>query len=102
MRVKRSNNHLPSVERGRQISLQFDGRKIQAYEGETILGVMMAEGQRVLRYTPKEGRPRGMFCGIGVCYDCLVIVDGIPNTRACSTMVTDGMVVETQGGRNNG
>ena len=102
MRVTRSNNHLPSVERGSQITLQIDGRKMQAFEGETILGVMMAEGQRVLRYTPKEGRPRGMFCGIGVCYDCLVIVDGMPNVRACNTMVVDGMVVETQGGRQNG
>jgi sarcosine oxidase subunit alpha len=102
MRVTRSNIHLPAVERGQQITLQIDGRKIQAYEGETILGVMMAEGQRVLRHTAKEGRPRGMFCGIGVCYDCLVTVDGIPNTRACHTMVADGMMVETQGGGQNG
>lgn len=102
MRVTRSNSHLPLIERGRPITLQIDGRQVKAFEGETILGVMMAEGQRILRHTSKTNRPRSMFCGIGVCYDCLVTVDGRPNTRACHTMAAGGMVVETQSGGRNG
>ena len=102
MRVTRSSSQLPSISRGRQITLHIDGRQVEAFEGETILGVMMAEGQRILRHTSKEKRPRSMFCGIGVCYDCLVTVDGRPNTRACHTMVVEGMVVETRSEGRNG
>ncbi len=44
------------------------------------------------------GEPRGLFCGMGVCYECVVVVDGVPQTRACMTWVRDGMVVQTQVG----
>ena len=49
------------------------------------------------RTTP-TGEPRGIFCGMGVCFDCLVVVDGIPNTRACVTWAREGMVVARQDG----
>ena len=101
MRVTVSNTQLPSVERGHPITLHVDGHKIEAYEGETILGVMLAAGQRITRHTAKDGRPRGMFCGIGICYDCLVTVNGRPNMRACHTLAANGMMVETQTGGIN-
>ncbi len=99
MRITQSNSHLPFIERGPPITLQIDGQPISAFEGETIAAVLFAEGRRrILRYTMKLGRPRSIFCGIGICYDCLVTVNGAPNVRACLTPVTDGMVIETQTG----
>ncbi|MCG3206632.1 MAG: Hydrogen cyanide synthase subunit HcnA [Anaerolineae bacterium] len=96
MRVAQSNSNLPVIERGQPISLQVNGQLVSAYEGETIAGVLFAEGRRILRHTMKDSRPRSIFCGIGVCYDCLVTVNGAPNVRACVTPVTEGMVIETQ------
>jgi sarcosine oxidase subunit alpha len=69
---------------------------VQAFEGESISGVMLAMGRRVFRHTTKSQQPRSIFCGIGVCYDCVVTVNGTPNVRACLTMVEDGMKIETR------
>ena len=79
MRVTQSNSHLILIERGRPITLQIDGHSVSAFEGETIAGALFAEGRRILRHTMKNGRPRSIYCGIGVCYDCLVTVNGTPN-----------------------
>lgn len=75
-----------------------EGKKIPAVTGEPIAAALLAAGVRVMRYTPKTGQPRGIFCGIGRCNDCKMIVDGVPNTRTCVTPVKEGMVVETQDG----
>ena len=96
MRIAQSNSHFPAIERGQPISLRVDGQSVSAYEGETIAGVLFAEGRRILRHTMKDSRPRSIFCGIGICYDCLVTVNGAPNVRACVTLVTEGMIIETQ------
>jgi len=48
--------------------------------------------------TTRAGDPRGLFCGMGVCFDCLVIVDGVPGTRACVTWARDGMIISRQAG----
>ena len=71
------------VERGRPLTFTLDGETIAAFEGETIAAALMAAGRRVLRLTQVEGRPRGVFCGMGACFDCLVVVDGAPSRRAC-------------------
>lgn len=60
-----------------------------------MAAVLLAQGIRTLRHTPKNGRPRGIFCGMGICYDCLVTVNGERNVRACLTPVSPGMAVET-------
>ena len=83
----------------------MDGVLRQAFEGETVASVMLANRTRTLRNTRKAGEPRGLFCGIGVCYDCLVIVDGRVNVRACMVKAAPGMKVRTQegvGGREEG
>jgi sarcosine oxidase subunit alpha len=54
---------------------------------------LWAAGIRGLRKTAKTGEPRGIFCGMGVCYDCLVTIDGVPNQRACMTLVEDRMEI---------
>jgi hypothetical protein len=59
--------------------------------------VLLAEGHIATRNT-RSGSPRGVYCGMGVCFDCLVVVDGVPNTRACVTWVREGMDVARQDG----
>lgn len=78
--------------------IYHDGERIPAVLGEPIAAALLAAGVRVLRYTPKEERPRSIFCGIGRCNDCKMIVNGVPNIRTCVTPVEEGMTVETQHG----
>ncbi|MCP9487756.1 MAG: (2Fe-2S)-binding protein [Gaiellaceae bacterium MAG52_C11] len=85
------------LERGPAVTLTLDGRAVTAYEGESVAAVLLAEGEIATRVTA-GGSPRGVFCGMGVCWDCLVVVDGIPNTRACVTWVREGMTVQRQDG----
>jgi aerobic-type carbon monoxide dehydrogenase small subunit (CoxS/CutS family) len=84
------------TQRSQALTIMVDGVPLQAYLGETIAGALLANGQRAWRRT-ESGEPRGLFCGMGICFDCLVTVDGVPNVRACITPVIEGMVVETEG-----
>ena len=87
---------LGKMEKGRPITLQVDGKPVQAYEGEPIAAALLAAGMRVFHRTPKRDEPRGMFCALGRCIDCVMIVNGRPNVRTCVTPAQDGMVIETQ------
>jgi D-hydroxyproline dehydrogenase subunit gamma len=84
---------IPSIPRGAKVKILVNGRLHVAFEGETVHAALLAAGYRVLRKTLKTGQPRGIFCGMGVCYDCLVTIDGLPNQRACMTQVKDGMEI---------
>jgi predicted molibdopterin-dependent oxidoreductase YjgC len=75
-----------------------DGQEIAAKSGEPIAAALLAAGVRVFRETARQGRPRGIYCGIGRCTDCVMTVDGRPNVRTCVTPVRQGMRVETQRG----
>lgn len=75
----------------------WNGQEIRAYEGETILGALMASEPQALRKTRFQGEPRNMLCGMGICYECLVTVDGMPNRRACVTPARANMVVSSGG-----
>ncbi|MFE8011874.1 (2Fe-2S)-binding protein [Streptomyces antibioticus] len=79
-------------------TVRFDGREIEALPGRTIAAVLWAAGITAWRGTRGGGRPRGVFCGIGVCFDCLVTVDGRPNQRACLAPATPGADIRTQEG----
>jgi predicted molibdopterin-dependent oxidoreductase YjgC len=87
---------LGKAEWGRKITLMVDGEPLEAYEGEPIATALMAAGRRVFHYTTKGNEPRGVFCALGRCTDCVMIVDGQPNVRTCVTPARDGMVIETQ------
>ena len=79
------------------MSLVVDGRPTVAFDGESVAAVLVAlEG--LSTRTTVNGAPRGVFCGMGVCYDCLVVVDGVPNTRACMTPVRADMRIDRQSG----
>ena len=92
------NRRLTDVKRGAKIAVFLDGRTVEAYEGETVAAVLVVAGQVAFRKTARSGAPRAVYCGMGVCYDCLVIVDGETNQRACMTSVRDGMQVTSQVG----
>lgn len=76
----------------------FDGRQVPFDDGQSIAAALLAHGVRSWRTTRVDARPRGLFCGIGICFDCLLVVDGRPNVRACLTPARPGMVVRTQEG----
>lgn len=84
-----------NVERGRPVQIFVDGEMVEAYEGESLAAAMLASGRRVFRHTHPEGQPRGVFCGMGVCYECLVSVAGRERVRACVVPVQDGMSITT-------
>jgi predicted molibdopterin-dependent oxidoreductase YjgC len=90
----------PSAPAGRELHFLFEGQPVAAGEGQTIAAALYADGHRTLRYTSRRGEPRGLFCGMGICYDCLVEVNGQPNVRACQTLVAQGIQVNRQ--RGNG
>lgn len=96
----RINEHpiLGALEKGQIVKFTFDGKEIEGYEGEPIAAALKAADVMVHRYTQKEHRPRGIFCAIGRCTDCVMIVDGVPNVRTCITPLKAGMVVKTQYG----
>ena len=73
----------------------FDGRPVPAVAGESVGAALTNAGIRSWRTTRMKGRPRGLFCGIGICYDCLLTVDGHPNQRACLVPVAPGMRLES-------
>lgn len=78
------------------VDITVDGKPLKAKKGEMIIACLLANGIIVNRITRKHEEPRGLFCGIGQCTDCSMVVNGRPNTRTCVTPVEDGMVVETQ------
>jgi aerobic-type carbon monoxide dehydrogenase small subunit (CoxS/CutS family) len=80
------------------IEFTFDGEKIDAITGQSVAAALLAANQRTLRKTRFNNNERAVFCGIGVCFDCLVVIDGITNQRACLIEAKPGMKVQTQVG----
>jgi predicted molibdopterin-dependent oxidoreductase YjgC len=80
--------------RGQPATIFIDGAEVRAYLGETVASAAVAAGVRVLRRSLRTHEPRGLFCGIGVCWECLVTIDGVADVRACLAPVRHGMVIE--------
>lgn len=87
---------LGSIEGKKEVKITVDGKVIKAIDGEPIASALLAAGITTFRKTWKRKEPRGYFCGIGLCTDCMMIVDGKPNVRTCITPVKDGMRIKTQ------
>jgi predicted molibdopterin-dependent oxidoreductase YjgC len=80
------------------VTVTFAGRTLQARDGQSVAAALTAAGVRSWRTTRRGQRPRGLFCGIGACFDCLLTIDGRPAQRACLVPVRDGMILgETSG-----
>jgi predicted molibdopterin-dependent oxidoreductase YjgC len=88
---------IDGLQRAERITFTFEGTAVAAHAGETVGMALWAAGQRELRHSSKDGAPRGMLCGMGICYECLVQIDGA-TVRACTTPVREGMQVR-RGGR---
>lgn len=88
---------ITTARRGDPFHFEFEGRSVEAYPGETVAAALMARDERTLR-TAEDGSARGMMCGIGVCWECRCIIDGLPNRRACMTDAVPGMSVRRQRG----
>ena len=80
------------------VTFTYDGKPVQGYEGEPVAAALKANGVQIHRYTAKQHKPRGIFCAIGRCTDCVMVVDGKPNIRTCMTPLKEGMDVRTQYG----
>lgn len=87
-----------SIEEQTVVHITVDGKPLEAQEGDTIAAALMANGIRTFRHTHRFHEPRGIFCGIGQCTDCIMEVDGKPNVKTCITRVREGMVICTQEG----
>ncbi|MCC6670304.1 MAG: (2Fe-2S)-binding protein [Planctomycetes bacterium] len=86
----------PESARGPRVRLTCDGVPVEAHPGETVAMALWAADRRTLRRSTRLGAPRGVFCNMGICFECLVRIDGHA-TRACLAEVRDGMRVETIG-----
>jgi hypothetical protein len=86
------------LERGAPLDLVIEGETVAAFAGESVAAAMIAAGWLAFRHGPKPGQVRGLYCGMGVCFECLVTIDGRPNQRACMTEVRPGMRIQTQSG----
>ena len=81
-----------------KISLDFEGRAVSAREGESVAAALVAAGLRGFRATPVSGASRGPWCMMGVCFDCLLEIDGVASRQACMVTVAPGMRVRRQRG----
>ncbi|MEV8321200.1 (2Fe-2S)-binding protein [Streptomyces sp. NPDC059900] len=100
--TKRTPLHLTRARPGPAHTVTFDGREIPALPGQTVAAALWSAGIKSWRTTRRQGEPRGVFCGIGVCFDCLVEVNGRPNQRACLTPAAPGDEIRTQDGDGHG
>jgi len=88
---------LETTESG-EIHFSYEGRDIVARAGDSVAAALLAAGETALRETPVSAAPRAPYCMMGVCFDCLVEIDGVGNRQACLTPVADGMRVRRQRG----
>ena len=80
------------------LTIWFDGTQIAARSGDSIAVALLAAGVTTTRTTPASGAPRGPYCLMGACFECLAEVDGRANVQTCMTSVRDGMQVRQQDG----
>jgi D-hydroxyproline dehydrogenase subunit gamma len=80
------------------IRFTFDGRELSGRRGDTVASALLAAGVAACRTTPVSGAPRGPYCMMGVCFECLVAIDGAGNRQGCLVPLVEGMRIETQAG----
>ncbi len=83
-----------STEGRRSFRFQFDGGPVLAYEGDTVAAALLAAGIRVTGHAPGRDGPQGLFCAMGICQECVVLVDG-GVTEACRLLASEGLSVSS-------
>ncbi|HXA69460.1 MAG TPA: (2Fe-2S)-binding protein [Stellaceae bacterium] len=81
------------------VTIAVDGASVAARAGDTVAAALLASGIWAFRTSGVSGTARGPYCMMGVCFDCLVAIDGIGSRQACLVPVREGMRIETQRGR---
>jgi predicted molibdopterin-dependent oxidoreductase YjgC len=94
MKEKIENLRVAASDRRETITIRVNGRAIDATPGETVMAALTAAGFKVLKKSNVRGEARGPFCGMGVCYECLVTINGVPKQRSCMTEVKDNMEIQ--------
>ncbi len=84
-----------------RVTVRFGSSELSLPRGENLAGALMVAGVMPFRHTPLSGAPRGPFCMMGACYDCLVEIDGV-NRQACMLQVTEGLQIESPSIRDAG
>ncbi len=84
-----------TIKRKEKVKLLVNGKEVSAYRGETLLAALIAAGYKKLKRSPLYNEARGPLCGMGTCFECIVTVNGIPNTRSCMTEVENNMEIKT-------
>ncbi len=95
MRIKEDGAKGMVINRGKQVQITINDKPVFAYEGELVSTALTAEGIQIFHRKHKTGKPSGIYCGMGICYECLVTINGVPNTRACQTTIENGMIILT-------
>ncbi|KQU51173.1 (2Fe-2S)-binding protein [Bosea sp. Leaf344] len=90
---------ITDADSGASLNFSFDGRAMRGRAGDTVAAALLANGVQACRQTPVSGAPRGPYCMMGVCFECLVVIDGVGNRQGCLVPLREGMRVETQAGR---
>ncbi len=90
-------NRLPDAT-AKGVTITFEGEPLTARDGDTVAAALLAAGYAATRATAVSGLPRGAFCMMGVCFDCLIEIDGEPNRQGCQVLVRDGMTVRRMEG----
>lgn len=91
-----SSSRLPGADQRPVVVFTFEGRRIEARQGDTVAMALWAAGQPALRASSRDGAPRGVLCNMGICYECLVVLGG-DTVRGCMQVVSDGMDVRRGG-----
>ena len=92
---------LPEAAATATISVIIDGTSVRARAGDSVAATLLAAGFDRCRTSPVSGAPRGPYCLMGVCFECLVSVDGVGNRQGCLVLVREGMRIETGAGRRD-
>ncbi|QTF07554.1 (2Fe-2S)-binding protein [Brenneria izadpanahii] len=78
------------------VTFTFEGQTVRAQAGDSVAAALVGANLRSLRDSVVSGAPRGVFCMMGTCFDCLVEIEGVANRQACMTPVREGMNVRRQ------
>lgn len=92
-------HRLPDLADATAVTLTVDSEVITARPTDTVAAALLAAGHAACRETAASNTPRGPYCLMGVCFDCLVTIDGVGSRQACLVRVREGMQVETQRGK---
>lgn len=86
------------IEPQETLAFTFDGKPLKAARGDSVAAALLAAGIIAFRHSAVGGEPRAPYCMMGICFDCLVTIDGIANRQSCQVDVAEGMVVQSQHG----